>query len=128
MFIYGLLSLTMLCLAGHIHAWFTSSSAKPVHGSRSHGGKHGDSLAAHCYVLLDRSGSMRSMQSAVVEGFDSFVRGQAAKAGAMRLTLAQFDSTDPFELVIDGIDIHKGMRRESPTLITHWRLRPRSCF
>ena len=114
MCVYALLSLTMLCLAGHNHTWFTSATDEPIHGSKPRGGKHGDGLAAHCYVLLDRSGSMRSMQSAVVEGFDSFVREQAAKAGAMRLTLAQFDSISPFELVIDDVDIHKGMRREAP--------------
>ena len=108
MCVYALLSLTMPCLAGHNHTWFTSATDEPIHGSKPHGGKHGDGLAAHCYVLLYRSGSMESMQSAVVEGVDSFVREQAAKAGAMRLALAQFDSTDPFELVIDGVDIHKG--------------------
>jgi hypothetical protein len=106
MCVYALLSFTMLSLAGHIHTRFTSTTSR-----------HGEGLAAHCYVLLDRSGSMRNMQSAVVEGFASFVREQVAKAGAMRLTLAQFDSTDPFELVIDGVDIHKGMRREAPALI-----------
>ena len=104
MCVYALLSFTMLSLAGHIHTRFTSTTSR-----------HGEGLAAHCYVLLDRSGSMRNMQSAVVEGFASFVREQVAKAGAMRLTLAQFDSTDPFELVIDGV--HKGMRREAPALI-----------
>lgn len=98
----------------------TSATDEPIHGSKPHGGKHGDGLAAHCYVLLYRSGSMESMQSAVVEGFDSFVREQGAKAGAMRLTLAQFDSTDPFELVIDGVDIHKGGSARLPNMITQW--------
>ena len=84
MCVYALLSLTVLCCAGRIHTWLTSATTD----------KPGKGLAAHCYVLLDRSGSMSQMQSAVIEGFGSFVREQAAKEGAMRLTLAQFDSTD----------------------------------
>ena len=35
----------------------------------------------------------------------------------MRLTLAQFDSTDPFEILIDGVDIHEGTRSEAPALM-----------
>ena len=116
MCVYALLSLTVLCCAGRIHTWFTSATTdKPGGGLAAH--KPGKGLAAHCYVLLDRSGSMSQMQSAVIEGFGSFVREQAAKEGAMRLTLAQFDSTDPFEILIDGVDIHEGTRWEPPALI-----------
>ena len=104
MCVYALLSLTMLCCAGRMHTWLTNATTEGG-GLSAH--KPGKGLAAHCYVLLDRSGSMRQMQSAVIEGFGSFVREQAAKEGAMRLTLAQFDSTDPFEILIDGVDIHE---------------------
>ena len=116
MCVYALLSLTVLCCAGRIHTWLTSATTdKPGGGLAAH--KPGKGLAAHCYVLLDRSGSMSQMQSAVFEDFGSFVREQAAKEGAMRLTLAQFDSTDPFEILIDGVDIHEGTRSEPPALM-----------
>jgi len=72
---------------------------------------------AHMFVLLDRTGSMGGIAGAVKEGFDGFVREQAAKPGKMVLTLAQFDATDPFELVHDAIDV-----REVPPL----RFAPRS--
>ncbi len=44
-------------------------------------------------VLLDRSGSMASLQKDVCGGFDQFVAEQAKLPGDCQLTLVQFDST-----------------------------------
>jgi len=56
-------------------------------------------------VVLDRSGSMRSVADDTVGGFNQSLAEQRRTAGAARLTLVQFDSEDPFELLIDGADI-----------------------
>ncbi|KAL1525198.1 hypothetical protein AB1Y20_020068 [Prymnesium parvum] len=61
----------------------------------------------HCFFLLDRSGSMRSLSTSVVKGFNSYVARQQQQPGAMRLTLAQFDDRQPFQLIHDGQDIRK---------------------
>lgn len=42
--------------------------------------------------LLDRSGSMQSIKSDVVGGFDAFLTEQRAGDGECRVTLAQFDT------------------------------------
>ena len=42
--------------------------------------------------LLDRSGSMRSIQDDVVGGFAAFIDDQRAEAGDCTVTLAQFDN------------------------------------
>ncbi len=46
----------------------------------------------HLYVLLDRSGSMQSIKSDIVGGFDAFVAEQKAGTGECRMTLARFDN------------------------------------
>jgi hypothetical protein len=56
----------------------------------------------HISVLLDRSGSMGSIADDIVGGFNSFLGEQRTQPGDARLTLVQFDSVDPFEVVIDG--------------------------
>jgi Mg-chelatase subunit ChlD len=53
----------------------------------------------HCYVLLDRSGSMSSMASDVIGGFNGFLAGQRAAPGRARMTLVQFDTQDPHEVL-----------------------------
>lgn len=42
-------------------------------------------------VVLDRSGSMRSIRDATIEGFNEFLAAQKAVPGEAALTLAQFD-------------------------------------
>lgn len=57
----------------------------------------------HLYVLLDRSGSMASMRDAVIAGFDGLLAEQRAVAGPEpRITLVQFDTEDPEEVLLDG--------------------------
>ena len=61
----------------------------------------------HISVVLDRSGSMASIADDVVGGFNEFLAEQRRVPGEARVTLAQFDSEDPFELLIDGVDLRE---------------------
>ena len=45
----------------------------------------------HLYVLLDRSGSMQSIKSDIVGGFDAFVAEQRSATGECRMTLVFAD-------------------------------------
>lgn len=65
--------------------------------------------AVHVSFLLDRSGSMQAIVGDVIGGFNGFLREQQAQAGACHMTLVQFDSQDPFEVLIDDMDV-KAMR------------------
>jgi len=51
--------------------------------------------------LLDRSGSMQSIKSDVIGGFDAFLAEQRAGEGLCTVTLAEFD--DEYEVVYRGI-------------------------
>lgn len=57
------------------------------------------------WILLDRSGSMGLLQEAVIQQTNHFLRSQRSEPGECRLTLAQFDSQDPFEVVVDDTPI-----------------------
>ena len=57
---------------------------------------------AKIWFLLDRSGSMASVAEDVIGGFNYFLAEQAAQAGECRMTVVQFDSEDPFEVIADG--------------------------
>lgn len=61
----------------------------------------------HVSILLDRSGSMGSIADDTVGGFNSFLAKQRAEEGEARVSLVQFDSQDPFEVLIDGIPIQE---------------------
>ncbi|MFH1331159.1 MAG: vWA domain-containing protein [Actinomycetota bacterium] len=65
------------------------------------------SAPVHISVVLDRSGSMQPIADDIVGGFNAFLAEQRARPGAVRLTLAQFDSREPFEVLIDGADLHR---------------------
>jgi hypothetical protein len=64
-----------------------------------------ESAPVHISVVLDRSGSMQSIADDVVGGFNEFLAEQRRASGRARVTLAQFDSRDPFEVIIDGVDL-----------------------
>lgn len=53
----------------------------------------------HIYFVLDRSGSMVSMASDVVGGFNTFLANQAAEGEDAFITLVQFDSEDSHEVL-----------------------------
>jgi uncharacterized protein YegL len=59
----------------------------------------------HLYVLLDRSGSMASMAEQVVAGFNKLLADQQADGHDARMTLVQFDSHDPREVVANAVPI-----------------------
>jgi hypothetical protein len=64
-------------------------------------------VRSHVYLLLDRSGSMASMADDVIGGFNQLVADQQAQGPDARITLVQFDSQDPQEVLIDGKRIHR---------------------
>jgi len=53
----------------------------------------------HIVILLDRTGSMESIRDDTIGGFNAFLRDQKAQPGRATLTLVQFDSQDPYEVV-----------------------------
>lgn len=62
-----------------------------------------DSDGAPCHVsfLIDRSGSMMQLHRAVIDGFNELLNEQQTRTGECSMTLAAFDSEDPFELVVN---------------------------
>lgn len=68
-------------------------------------------IPVHIVFILDRSGSMGSVQSDVIGGFNQFLKDQKAQPGDCRMTLVQFDSQDPFEVLQQATKI-----KEVPTL------------
>ncbi len=61
--------------------------------------------AIHVSFLLDRSGSMAGIQDDVIGGFNRFLREQQGRPGVCRMTLVQFDSQTPFEILADAADV-----------------------
>jgi hypothetical protein len=62
----------------------------------------------HIYFLLDRSGSMSSIASDVIGGFNAFVKEQqlaSSDESSLTMTLVQFDSQDPHEVIFSGREI-----------------------
>ncbi len=53
----------------------------------------------HITVILDRTGSMESIRDDVIGGFNAFLHEQKQQAGKATLTLVQFDTQDPYEVV-----------------------------
>src|SRR5687767_8771894 len=62
--------------------------------------RHGGTV--HVHFLLDRSGSMSAMAPDVIGGFNAFLANQQAQPGRGRMTLVQFDSGDPYEVLTAG--------------------------
>ena len=58
--------------------------------------------AADITIILDRTGSMEPIRDDTIGGFNRFVEDQKKVPGACALTLAQFDSQDPYEVVHRG--------------------------
>ena len=61
----------------------------------------------HISIVLDRSGSMERIADDIVGGFNQFLQKQRDTEGEAKVTLAQFDSEDPFEVLIDGIPLRE---------------------
>jgi Mg-chelatase subunit ChlD len=68
---------------------------------------HESEPTVHIHFLLDRSGSMASMAADVIGGFNGFLASQRALPGRSRMTLVQFDTGDPFEVLTDGLGLDR---------------------
>jgi len=75
----------------------------------------------HIMVILDRTGSMESIKDDVIGGFNSFLETQKASPGRATITLVQFDSQDPFEVVYAYRDVQDAPLLTSKTYV------PRAC-
>lgn len=53
-------------------------------------------------IVLDRSGSMSEVRDATIAGFNEFVEGQKEVPGEANITLIQFDTENPYEVVFDS--------------------------
>lgn len=53
----------------------------------------------HLTVILDRSGSMQEIRDDVIGGFNAFLKEQKRTEGLATLSLVQFDTQDPYEVV-----------------------------
>jgi hypothetical protein len=53
----------------------------------------------HITVILDRTGSMQSIRDDTIGGFNTFLEQQKAEPGIATLTLVQFDTQDPYEVI-----------------------------
>ncbi len=53
----------------------------------------------HIAVILDRTGSMEAIRDDTIGGFNAFLQQQKAEPGFATLTLVQFDSQDPYEVI-----------------------------
>lgn len=56
---------------------------------------------SHISILLDRTGSMDSIRDDIIGGFNAFLEEQEKEPGAATLTLVQFDSQNPYEVIHD---------------------------
>lgn len=61
--------------------------------------------AVHISFLLDRSGSMGPIRNDVIGGFNNFLHEQQKRPGTCRMTVVQFDSQAPFEILADAADV-----------------------
>lgn len=53
----------------------------------------------HITMILDRTGSMESIRDDTIGGFNAFLDQQKSEPGKATLTLVQFDSQDPYEVL-----------------------------
>ena len=63
------------------------------------GNIHMNSDYTHIAIILDRTGSMESIRDDTIGGFNAFLDQQKAEPGSATLTLVQFDSQDPYEVI-----------------------------
>lgn len=68
-------------------------------------------------VVLDRSGSMATVQEDTIGGFNTFVDTQKNGVGKCLITLVQFDDVDPNEVVMEGVDVNQSKPLTKETYI-----------
>lgn len=69
----------------------------------------------HIYLLLDRSGSMASMVHDVIGGYNRFLADQQRDGADARITVVQFDSQHPQEVVMAGAPIGEARPLDAAT-------------
>lgn len=62
-------------------------------------------MTTEIVIVLDRSGSMKSIKEETISGYNKFLRNQKELEGKAYLTLVQFD--DLYQIDYNGIDIQK---------------------
>ena len=84
----------------------SQATAGSVDGDMTTNPKHlSEDPTVHIHFLLDRSGSMEAMAADVIGGFNTFLANQQAQPGRGRMTLVQFDTEGPFEVLTDALDL-----------------------
>lgn len=71
----------------------------------------------HLYVLLDRSGSMASIADDVIGGFNQLLAEQQADGADAVITLVQFDSQDPHEVIADASPVRDALPLDAATFV-----------
>jgi Mg-chelatase subunit ChlD len=69
----------------------------------------------HIHILLDRSGSMAAIAPDVVGGFNTFLSEQQDIGADARITMVQFDSQAPHELLLAGAPIMEARPLDADT-------------
>lgn len=62
-------------------------------------------LSTHIVMIVDRSGSMTSVADGVIEGINGFIAEQKKIPGSCKLTLIQFDTIDPCQILINNKEL-----------------------
>ena len=58
-----------------------------------------DKEYTHITIILDRTGSMQDIRDDTIGGFNAFLAENKNQPGRVTLTLVQFDSQDPYEVI-----------------------------
>lgn len=74
-------------------------------------------VPTHITVVLDRTGSMDAIRDDVIGGYNAFLAEQQKEAGQATLTLVQFDSQDPFEIVYEAVPIQRAKPLSRATFV-----------
>lgn len=64
-----------------------------------------EAIPVHLMFVLDRTGSMAPIRDDVIGGFNTLLADQKAKPGECVMTVVQFDSEDPFEVLCDAVPL-----------------------
>jgi len=66
-----------------------------------------DESYTHISIILDRTGSMEIIRDDTIGGFNVFLNENNKQPGRVTLTLVQFDSQDPYEVIHQFTLIHE---------------------
>lgn len=77
----------------------------------------GEIPVVHLYVLLDRSGSMGTIADDVIGGFNHLLAEQQADGADARITLVQFDTQDPHEVIADAVPVLEMVLLDASTFV-----------